>query len=174
MTKHPHLLVALLAAGAIVSCGLPGAGPSPTPPAVHTSPTLTADARPTQDQPLSTADYKVVAGVLYRERAAIDAEMTTLANENATAATRVQQINDNLLPELQRLQAAAEAAQPADPSVADLHRHLLNSLQLTISAYQDFAAGLAQNDTAALARGRSELTAQGQELAIWVHGVPTL
>lgn len=153
-----------------------GSRPLPaTNPAPAKNPTSVDDSSPaTQDPPLSTADYKVVAAELYRARASIETEMTALSQESASAATRVTQINNKIIPDLQQLLTAAEAAQPADPAVADLHRHLLDSLQLTIAAYSDFATGLAQNDSAALARGRAELTAETQELAIWVHGVPEL
>lgn len=185
--RSTTLLAILLLATGVTACGSHEDGPLPTPTAAHTNPAQASNPVPasnpapvgdsspaTQDQPLSTADYKVVAGELYRARASIETEMTTLAQESASAATRVAQIDNQLIPDLQRLLTAAEAAQPADPAVADLHRHLLNSLQLTIAAYRDLATGLAQNDRAALTHGRAELTAEAQELAIWVHGVPEL
>jgi hypothetical protein len=123
---------------------------------------------------VSTADYKVLAAALYRERAAIETQMTTLAKESAPAATRVAQIDSQLLPALEHLLSEAEVIQPEDATAANLHQHLLASLQTTIAAYQDLATGLAQNDAAAVARGRAELTAETQDLAIWVHGVPIL
>jgi hypothetical protein len=116
---------------------LPATDPAPTNnPSLASNPTLIGDSsRATQDPPLSTPDYKVVAAELYRTRASIETEMTTVAQESASAATQVAQIDSKLIPDLQQLLTAAEAAQPADPAVADLHRHLLNSLQLTIAAF---------------------------------------
>jgi hypothetical protein len=185
--RSTTLLAILLLATGVAACGSHKDGFLPTPTAAHTNPAQASnpvsvsnpapvvDSSPaTQDPPLSTPDYKVVAAQLYQARASIEKNMTILAQESAPAAMRVAQINNTILPDLQQLLTAAEAAQPADTTVADLHRHLLNSLQLTIAAYHDFATGLAQNDSIALTRGRAELTAEAQELAIWVHGVPEL
>jgi hypothetical protein len=180
----PHLLAALLTACAVATaCGGHDASPQAAPTAQTGSTTIPTDARAAiTDEPASTvppeqvttADYKVLAAGLYKERAAIDTQMTTLANESASASTRVEQINDQLLPALEHLLGEAEDIQPEDPTAANLHQHLLTSLQTTIAAYQDLATGLSDNDPAALARGRSELTNETQDLAIWVHGVPTL
>lgn len=185
-----RLLFALLtAAVAATACGMhPTGGPPPTagssqqvpdnggPPAA-TSVRLVASADSGQGQPqsLSTAEYKEWAVQVYnQELTLIHQEQQTLANETAPATTRATQITQQLLPQLQRLLAEAQAVQPVDTSTADLHQHLVNALQLMIAAYQDFATGFTQNDAASLARGRSELTTEGQELGIWVHGVPQL
>jgi hypothetical protein len=128
-----------------------------------------------QPQQLNTADYKEWAVQVYnQELTLIHQEQQTLANETAPAPTRATQITSQLLPQLQQLLGQAQAIQPVETSTAELHQHLINALQLMIAAYQDFATGFTQNDAAVLARGRSELTAEGQELGIWVHGVPQL
>lgn len=149
-----------------------GSGPVPATPVQFTT---NGDPDQNQPQQLSTAEYKSWAADLYnQELTLIHQEQQTLANETAPAATRAAQITNQLLPQLQRLLAQAQAVQPTDGSTADLHQHLINALQLMIAAYQDFATGLTQNDTAALARARSELTNEAQELGIWVHAVPQL
>jgi hypothetical protein len=182
------MLVAALLVGS-VACGAPqppAAGPATTLATIDRAgpadpPSATADPNVVgglsggpQTQPLSTTDYEVVAGELYRDRAAAEQMMDTIARTPASAASRADAINNQLLPYLENLLTTAQAAQPADPGVASLHQHLINSLQLTIAAYHDLANGLVQNDAGALAQGRAELTAEGQELAIWVHGVPGL
>lgn len=156
--RPTNLLAAVAVCTAVMACG--GA------------PALAAPAQAPQQ--VSTTDYKVLASALYKERAGIENQMTTIAQEQASAATRVQQINGQLLPALNHLLGEAQAIQPVDAPAADLHQHLITSLQTTIAAYQDFATGFTQNDAAALAKGRSELTAETQDLAIWVHGVPSL
>ena len=170
----------LLAAVALVcatatACGNGTAGtPAPTPPTAG-SPTTAAAPVPTAEptaavppEQVSTADYKVLAAALYKERAGIETQMETIANENAPAATRVQQITTQLLPALQHLLGEAQDIQPEDAPAANLHQHLIASLQTTIAAYQDFATGFTQNDAAALARGRSELTAETADLTLGV------
>jgi hypothetical protein len=182
-----HLLAAVAVVCTTVaacSAGIAGA-PSPAPPVqtpqAASGPTAAA-APVSTDEPaatvppeqVSTADYKTLAAALYKERAGIETEMETIANENAPPATRVQQINTELLPALRHLLGEAQAIQPEDAPAANLHQHLIASLQTTIAAYSDFATGFSQNDAAALARGRSELNAETQDLTIWVKGVPSL
>jgi Zn-dependent protease with chaperone function len=123
---------------------------------------------------LTAADYKTVASILAEQRAGIQSQMDAIDHEPGSTETRVAEIDERLIPDLRRLLDQAATIRPADGPATEAHRHLLNSLALTLAGYRDLATGLADDNADALARGRMELAAEARELTSWDVAVSRL
>jgi hypothetical protein len=128
---------------------------------------LPTAARPTAAAPLATADYKIIVPFLAGQYTRIQAEMAALDARSTSTRDHAAQIDDHLVPDLQRLRDQATAIHPADPTAAGLHSRLIDALQRTITGYRIIAVGLTSSDAASLAAGRAELAAATQEFTTW-------
>jgi hypothetical protein len=118
------------------------------------------------------ADYMPV---VYAELAEVEGSVQAIDSDPATSRLeRAQRVRRELVAPVERLRSQAADLEVAAGDLAEAHQSLIDALDLTAAAFEDFAHAYETGDSALFARAQRERLDGQRQLQAWSDAVTTL